>query len=267
MAHWLVTLRGRPNKNGGAITFHDRGSAPVRFVLGPAPWPSLARVRAGDTIWLATRSVADKGATWLLLGSLEVADSAHSEAWVKPQTWWLAGRPRLYSRPRKANDLLARLLLAHGRGLGEPERWARVTGRPVALSPADAKLLGRSRRALLPVGRSLPQSKLTTRLLGMLERTFGKWEETEDGDMVGWRLPGHEGVRLFVDPEDRVHLVALRPALDAKFLDSLVDALILGQSKGIHWRIQPLAEGNTEVGVVIILTPGAEPAATTTDPA
>lgn len=258
MAQWLVTLRGRPSQDGGAVTFHDRGEAPARFVLGPAPWPSLARVKSGDTIWLATRSLQNRKATWYLLGSLKVRDSAHSESWVKPQTWWLAGRPRLYKRPRPANTLLPRLHLAHGRGLGKPERWARVTGRPVALAPADAALLARSRRALLPVGRSLPEGGLTARMLGLLERTFGKWEETEEGGMSGWQLPGREGVRLYVDPEDRVHLVALRPAMDAQFLDSLVDALILGQAKGVHWRIQPLAEGETEVGVVVIMTPGAE---------
>lgn len=257
---WLVSIRGREAIDDGAVTFHGGGELPRRFVLGPAPWPSLSRVTAGDVLWLATRRGRGDAAKWLLLGRLEVSESGSSERWVEPRTWWLAGTPRIFRRPRPAGDLFGRLALAHGRGLGPPSKWARVTGRPVRLRDADARLLAKGRRALVPLRESPPEGEASDRLVQVFQRAMGPWERLEDEDLPGWTLPGKEGVRLFVDPADRVHLVALRHALDASFLDGLVDALVLSQSRGARWRISALVEEGAEVGVVVVLqSPGDAP--------
>ena len=210
-------------------------------------------MKGGDTLWLVTRSVESGETKWWILGSIAVDESGGSEPWVKPHTRWIRGSPRIFKRPKRAESLLGRLELAGGRGLGMKARWAHRLGKPIRLSGMDRDLLGKGRSALLPSIRPRGPHPSSKTLLRVLNRAFGPWteERTQEG-MPQWVLSGKEGIRLLSDGDDRLHLLALHGSVDATFISSLLDAVLMLTARGHAWEVNALGDEKGESGVAFV---------------
>ncbi|MBC8515262.1 hypothetical protein H8D30_05355 [bacterium] len=251
---WLVLIHDR--EKGEGVFFHDQGELPYPFFLGPAPWPSLRRLDAGDTLWLLTRTLHGSGTRWWLVGNLQIESQGESEPWVDPSTFWLSGKPQVLQKPRRAEKLLKSLSLEKLNGLGPATGWARRLGKPIRLTPQDGDLLSPSCKRVVPLIRATPKEEPERILLSVLERAFGPFHQTESPQgLPAWELPGNKGVRLLTDGDGRLHLLTLYGSLNASFISSLLDAVLLLNARGHSWEVNTFSDGENDSGVAFVFSP------------